>query len=240
VTGEWFKKNCIGSVTTWEELVKKFIKKFYQLSYDNEEIEAEEDDDPDDITDIFKIEGNLFDYETPLTYEEYELNNTVIRDLEEPWLDNGVPYQLCDHICETYHFKKGMTKWPTCSSDIDGFCNSGELPGMVQGPYANAKTERTYNPYLDIKRIFSRNYEADNAGHTQDNQEHKKEHHDPSTCRVGRFKMIKYSFDADDEYVAIKEHECSEHLESNIDTCQTYKELFYIMDEGWLVTKACE
>ncbi|GKA12966.1 hypothetical protein Tco_0692512 [Tanacetum coccineum] len=24
-----------------------------------------------------------------------------------------------------------MTKWPTCSSDIDGFCNGGELPGMV-------------------------------------------------------------------------------------------------------------
>ncbi|GJX99404.1 hypothetical protein Tco_0356423 [Tanacetum coccineum] len=188
-------------------------------------METEEGDNPDDIAEIFKIEGNLFDYETPLckafndfnyllkidtnlftfdiqgirTYKEYELNNIVTRDLEEPWLDNWVPYQLCDHICDPYHFKNGMTKWPTCSSDIDGFCNGGELPGMVRGPYANAKTERTYNPYLDIKRIFSRNYEADNAGHTQDNQEHKKEHHDPSTCRVGRFKMIKYSFDADDE-----------------------------------------
>ncbi|GJR43009.1 hypothetical protein Tco_1311112 [Tanacetum coccineum] len=25
-----------------------------------------------------------------------------------------------------------MTKRPTCSSDIDGFCNGGELPGMVR------------------------------------------------------------------------------------------------------------
>ncbi|GKA06630.1 hypothetical protein Tco_0685854 [Tanacetum coccineum] len=121
------------------------------------QIEAEEDDDPDDTTDIFKIEGNLFDYETPLckafndfnyllkldtnfftfdiqgirTYEEYELNNLVTRDLEELWSDNGVPYQLCDHICEPYRFKNGITKWPTCSSDINGFCNGGELPGMV-------------------------------------------------------------------------------------------------------------
>nr|GEX28975.1 hypothetical protein [Tanacetum cinerariifolium] len=128
VAGEWFKKDCIGSVTTWEDLVEKFVQKFYQRSYDNEEIADEEDDDLDDITDIFKIEGNLFDYETPLciafndfnyilkinrdlftfdiqgirTYEEYELNNTVTKDLEEPWLDNGVPYQLCDHICEPY------------------------------------------------------------------------------------------------------------------------------------------
>nr|GFB74900.1 hypothetical protein [Tanacetum cinerariifolium] len=118
---------------------------------------AAEDDDPDDITDIFKIEGNMFDFETPLceafndfsyllkidkdlftfdiqgtrTYEEYELNNPVTRDLEEPWLDNWVPYQLCDHICKPYRFKNGVTKWPTCSSDIDGFCNGGS--GCLSG-----------------------------------------------------------------------------------------------------------
>ncbi|GJY29310.1 hypothetical protein Tco_0405077, partial [Tanacetum coccineum] len=111
VAGEWFKKDCIGSVTTWEDLVEKFVQKFYQLTDHNEEIEAKKDDDPDDITDIFKIEGDIFDYETPLcktfndfsyllnfdtnpftfdiqgirTYEEYELNNTVKRGLEEPW-----------------------------------------------------------------------------------------------------------------------------------------------------------
>ncbi|GJY54641.1 hypothetical protein Tco_0446305 [Tanacetum coccineum] len=66
------------------------------------------------------------------TYEEYELNNTMTKHLEEPWLDNGVPYQLCDHISEPYRFKNGMSKWPTCSSDINGFCNGGELPGMVR------------------------------------------------------------------------------------------------------------
>nr|GEV60001.1 gamma-glutamyl peptidase 3-like [Tanacetum cinerariifolium] len=72
-----------------------------------------------------------FDIQGMRTYKEYELNNTVIRDLEEPWSDNWVPYQLCDHTCEPYRFKNGMTKWPMCSLDIDGFCNGGELPGMV-------------------------------------------------------------------------------------------------------------
>ncbi|GKD68930.1 hypothetical protein Tco_1323020, partial [Tanacetum coccineum] len=117
---EWFKKDCIGSITTWDDLVGKFVQKYYQLSDHDEEIEAKKDDDPDDITNIFRIEGNLFDFETPLckafnnfnyllkinkdlftfdiqgigTYEEYELNNHVTRDLEEPWLDNRVPYQL--------------------------------------------------------------------------------------------------------------------------------------------------
>ncbi|GKC28201.1 hypothetical protein Tco_1035495 [Tanacetum coccineum] len=122
-------------------------------------MEADESDDPDDIAEIFKIEGNLFDYETPLckafndfnyllkidtdlftfdiqgirTYEEYELNNTMTLELREPMGGNaGAKYQLCDHICEPYRFKNGMTKWPTCSSDIDRFCKDGELPGMVR------------------------------------------------------------------------------------------------------------
>ncbi|GJT94542.1 hypothetical protein Tco_1090060 [Tanacetum coccineum] len=92
----------------------------------------------------------------------------------------------------------------------------------------------------EILRMVEKNYGANNVGNTQDNQEHKKEHHDLSTCHVRRFEMIKYSFDAYDEYVAIKEHECSDHSKANIDTCHAYRELFRIMDEGWLVTKACE
>nr|GEZ34237.1 hypothetical protein [Tanacetum cinerariifolium] len=132
--GEWFKKDCIGSVTTWDHLVEKFVQKFYQLFDHNDEIE--EDDDLDDNTDIFMIDGDLFDFETPLceafndfnyllkfdndlftfdiygtgTYEEYKLNNLVKKDLEEPWLDNGVPYQLY----------------------INGFCNDKELHGIVR------------------------------------------------------------------------------------------------------------
>nr|GEU48900.1 hypothetical protein [Tanacetum cinerariifolium] len=137
--------------------LKRFVLAQLLLSDNDEEIEAIEDGDPDDIAEIFKIEDNLFDFETPLckafnefnyllkidtdlftfdiqeikTYEEYELNNNMTRDLEEPWSDNEVPYQLCDHICEPYRFKNRKTKWPTCSSDVDRFCNEGELPGMV-------------------------------------------------------------------------------------------------------------
>ncbi|GKA40303.1 hypothetical protein Tco_0732896 [Tanacetum coccineum] len=218
--GEWFKKDCIGSVTTWEDLVEKFVQKFYQLTDHNEEIEAEEDDDPDDITDIFKIEGNLFDYETPLckafndfnyllkintdlftfdiqgigTYKEYELNNHVTRDLEEP------------------------------CSDIDGFCNGGELHGMdrvgsmtyfqdhkwydelvngrlkeetlmhkakVKESWGNATPVRTISP-------FGRNYDTSNTGNTQDNKGNEELMDDlalePSVCKIRRFEMIKYSF----------------------------------------------
>ncbi|GJU75370.1 hypothetical protein Tco_1272440 [Tanacetum coccineum] len=158
---EWFNKECIGSVTTWEDLVEKFFGKYHLPSHNNEETKAKKDsDEMNTVAEIFKTKGNLFDFETPLckafdefnyllkidtdlftfdvqeikTYEEYEyeLNNNMKWGLEKPWSDDGVPYQLCDHIFEPYHFKNGKAKWPTCSSDIDGFCNGGELPGMVR------------------------------------------------------------------------------------------------------------
>ncbi|GJY94742.1 hypothetical protein Tco_0511103 [Tanacetum coccineum] len=328
---EWFKKDCIGSVTTWEDLVEKFVQKFYKLSDNNEEMETDKDDDPNDIADIFKIEGNLFDFETPLckafnefnyllkidmdlftfdikgikTYEEYELNNNLTGDLKEPWSDNRVPYQLCDHICKPYRFKNGKTKWPTCSSYVDGFCNGGELPGMDRvGCMTYFQDHKWYGELTDgkmkeealmhkarfeeswgdatlgvmklcawLKNSFENFHELDydvlvkleecwwkvnahenasftcwenhghgpkKAGNTQDNLEYKKEHHDPSVGNVRRFEMKKYSFNADDEYVAIKEHEHSDHSRTNVDARQAYRELFRIMDEGWPVTKTKE
>nr|GEW26473.1 hypothetical protein [Tanacetum cinerariifolium] len=288
-----------------DDLVEKFIKKFYQLSDHNEEIK--EDNDLNDIVHIFKIEGNLVDFETPLceafndfnylfkidkdlftfniqgtrNYEEYKLSNPVTRDLEEPWLDNRVPYQLCDHICEPYHFKNGITKWPTCSSDIDGFCNGGELPRMLrvesmtyskiisdynvlvklQGcwwninadevapfthsecngheSYANIKTEKAHDPYLEIN-IFDRNYDTSNTG-TQDNQGHDERRDDPtlkpSICKIRIFEMMKYSFNVDEEYIAIKE---SEYLNHSKDSLNAYRELLRMINEGWVVTTADE
>nr|GEY54828.1 hypothetical protein [Tanacetum cinerariifolium] len=118
-----------------------------------------------------------------------------------------------------------------------------------KGPYTNAKNEKIYDPYLDINRIFGNNYGEKNADDTQDSQEHKKEHegnkhaesskptHDPTICQVRKFEIIKYSFDADDEYVAIKEYEYFDNSRTNINACQAYRELFYIMDEGWLMIR---
>ncbi|GKE80923.1 hypothetical protein Tco_1550923, partial [Tanacetum coccineum] len=51
--------------------------------------------------------------------------------------------------------------WKVNTHEVAPFTHSESYD---QGPYANAKTERAYNPYLDINRIFGRNYGADNAG----------------------------------------------------------------------------
>ncbi|GJX39529.1 hypothetical protein Tco_0252832 [Tanacetum coccineum] len=128
---EWFRNECVGTISTWDDLVENFIKN----------------------STIFKIEDGLFNFDTPLciafkefnhllkidpdlfaydiqvikTYEEYkqELNNDKAQGLDEQWSNNGAQYRLCDHICEPYRFKNGITEWATCSSDIDGYFNGG-------------------------------------------------------------------------------------------------------------------
>ncbi|GJU50472.1 hypothetical protein Tco_1220027 [Tanacetum coccineum] len=115
---EWFTKECMGSITTWDNMVEKFILKFHHLSDHNEE-ETEEDDNPNEtnnIPEILRIKGNLFDFETPLceayhefscllkidtdlftydiqnfkTYGEYkqEMNDDKSKDIEKPWSKN--------------------------------------------------------------------------------------------------------------------------------------------------------
>ncbi|GJR50703.1 hypothetical protein Tco_1401224 [Tanacetum coccineum] len=102
------------------------------------------------------------------------------------------------------------------------------MENLGRGPYANMKTEWTSNPYLDVNRIFERNYEASNVGDTQENQGHE-EHKgnpnpEPSNCKIRRFEMMKYSFNDDEEYITIKE---SKHLNHSKDSLDAYRE-FYI------------
>ncbi|GJU14861.1 RNA-directed DNA polymerase, eukaryota [Tanacetum coccineum] len=205
--------------TTWEDLVEKFVQKFYQLSDDNEEMEADEGDDLDDIVEIFKIEGILFENETPLCKAFNDFNYLLKIDTNLFTFDiQGIK------TYEGYELNNNMA-------------GDSENKALMH----KAKVEGSWvDPTPGVMKFRAWNYGADNASNIKDNQEHKKEHHDPSTCLVRRFEMIKYSFNADDEYVAIKEHECSDHSKTNIDACQAYRELFRIMDEGWLMTKACD
>ncbi|GKD62388.1 hypothetical protein Tco_1299897, partial [Tanacetum coccineum] len=173
----------MGSITTWDSMIEKFIPEFHHLSDHNDDEDIKDEEDPNETNNapkIFRIEGNLFDFETPLceafnefncllkinidlftydiqdlkTYDEYEqeLNNDEAKGTDEPWSEKRVPYQLCDHICEPYHFKNGKTKWPTCASDIDRFCNSRELPKMVRvGSMTYFQDHRWYDELTDGK-----------------------------------------------------------------------------------------
>ncbi|GJQ90167.1 hypothetical protein Tco_0001306 [Tanacetum coccineum] len=71
---------------------------------------------------------------------------------------------------------------------------------------------------------------------TPDNEELCKVHGLP-VCNIRRYMMIKYSFNNDEEYVAIKEDEYDDPTNTREEACRAYQEIFQKIDEGWMVTK---
>ncbi|GJX09049.1 hypothetical protein Tco_0198908 [Tanacetum coccineum] len=197
-----------------------------------------------EIVEIFRIETSIFDFETPLcrtfnefnyllkidtvlfthgiqgakTYEEYE--NKLNNDPDESWLENGVPYELIDHLCEPFHFKNGKTKWPTCSSNEDGFCNEDVSRTFNNHAERNdeegIREERKPNDDHDIDNFDNDLVWDSTPYHTSEEEEQYKEdrcemlrnpRQEPLIFKIRRFEMIKYSFRPAEKYIAIKECE---------------------------------
>ncbi|GKD45623.1 hypothetical protein Tco_1270268, partial [Tanacetum coccineum] len=90
------------------------------------------------------------------TYDEFknewldEWNKGIPWVLKEPWSKNGISIDDIHHICEPFRFKNGKAKWPTCNLNDEGFCNGGELSGMVRVGYMTYFQDyKWYNNLVD-------------------------------------------------------------------------------------------
>ncbi|GJX51765.1 hypothetical protein Tco_0278610 [Tanacetum coccineum] len=80
--------------------------------------------------------------------------------------------------------------------------------------------------------------EIDYENETHDERQVLCETHELLVCNMRIFKMIKYSFGQDEEYVAVKEDEYDDLTRTSNDARRAYQEIFQMMDEGWMVTRA--
>ncbi|GJT88003.1 hypothetical protein Tco_1069720 [Tanacetum coccineum] len=105
--------------------------------------ETEEDDNPnktDNVLEIFKIKGNLFDFETPLCEAFYESNYLlkINTDLFTYDIQNFKTYDEYER-----ELNNDIAK-------VDRFCNGGELPGMVRvGSVTYFQDHRWYDELAD-------------------------------------------------------------------------------------------
>ncbi|GKD36299.1 hypothetical protein Tco_1251808 [Tanacetum coccineum] len=77
---EWFTNECIGTISTWDDLVENFVLKFYNLRVHDDNEETEEDVDPDvidNLPEIFKIDVDLFNFDSPLCIAFEEFNHLL-------------------------------------------------------------------------------------------------------------------------------------------------------------------
>ncbi|GJT66893.1 hypothetical protein Tco_1018373 [Tanacetum coccineum] len=128
-------------------------------------------DNEAEIAEVFRIDTNIFDYETPICLAFNELNYLL---KVEPDL---------------------LTK------DIMGFKT-----------YDDYKDDWIYEWNKDVPWVDEKPW-----------------------TDIG---MIKYSFGQGKEYVAIKEDEYDKVARPSNNACRTYQEIFRMMDEGWMVTRA--
>ncbi|GJZ18546.1 hypothetical protein Tco_0554669 [Tanacetum coccineum] len=234
------------------------LSDIYWIKGDNkvELTDEESSDDEDEIAEVFRIDTNIFDYETPIcsafnefnyllkvdpglltkditgfkTYDDskndwiYEWNKDVPWVDEKPWTDTRVwtepkpDYEWYEAL-DDYELKEESLK------------NKAIMDGVINNDESCCELKRKWNIYTNYDDAYEINHE-DNG-----NKE-LCEIHEPPVCNIRKYMMIKYSFNDDEEYVAVKEDEYDDLIMTRRDACQAYQEIFRIMDEGWMVTRA--
>ncbi|GJZ11213.1 VIER F-box protein 2 [Tanacetum coccineum] len=241
--------------------------------------DEESSDDEDEVAKVFRIDTNIFNFETPMfkafkefnylfqidpdlltkdikgfkTYEEYkddwiyEWNRDVPWADEKPWTDTGVwkEPKPVEHTYEPFNYKTRCLEWPKCSWRDDGFCNGGNLPGSYI--IRNQLHYQDYEWYKSLNNSALKQEALLNKGimerlinddHDDESREELCEIHELPVYNIRRFEMIKYSFGQDEEYVAVKEDEYNDSIRASEDAPREYQEIFRMMDEGWMVTRA--
>ncbi|GKC57327.1 hypothetical protein Tco_1084925 [Tanacetum coccineum] len=168
---------------------------------------------------------------------------------EKPWMNYGAwnePTPVT-HCCKPFNDKTRCSEWPTCGWREDRYYNGENFPGAyIIGNSLHYYDYEWYEALEDgeLKEEALRN-KAIMEGTIDDDDESiderqeicSNETHELSVCNIRRFEMIKYSFEDDEEYIAIKEDEYDDLTSTSKDACRAYQEIFRMMDEGWMVTR---
>ncbi|GJR24666.1 hypothetical protein Tco_0973193 [Tanacetum coccineum] len=94
-----------------------------------------------EIAKIFRIETDIFQFETSLCEVFREFNYLLKIDVDVaniPWLDYRPwmePSDDIEHIFKSFRFKNGHVKWPTCNWKTEKYCNGGDLPRVIWNRY---------------------------------------------------------------------------------------------------------
>ncbi|GJR92962.1 hypothetical protein Tco_1075232 [Tanacetum coccineum] len=224
--------------------------------------------DPSDVAFTKWLGSKFFNYKTMDHYTMKELwiywnrGDDEVELIDEEYSDDK------DEVAETYLLRKLRDSRPmkitrmigsmnetrtyhgsmrghglTLDWKDDGYCNGGNLPGTyIIGNQLHYQEYEWYEALKDseLKDEALRNKAIMQGFIKEDDNESQElcEVHELSMCIIRRYIMIKYSFNNDKEYVAVKEEEYDDLTITREQACRAYQEIFRIMDEGWMVTRA--
>ncbi|GJS95995.1 hypothetical protein Tco_0802963 [Tanacetum coccineum] len=119
-----------------------------------------------------------------------------------------------------------------CKLKDEALRNKVIMEGSIKEDDDESRYEqkRQWNPYTNYDDAYEINHEHNKSEELCEIQEQ-------PVCNIRRYMMIKYSFNDDEEYVAVKEDEYDDLTVTRKEACRAYQEIFQIMDEGWMVTR---
>ncbi|GJV30965.1 integrase, catalytic region, zinc finger, CCHC-type containing protein [Tanacetum coccineum] len=255
-----FPISLFGDAWRWFDGIKGSITRSDEIKPTNEEtsdLEETDHDDEQEIGEIFRIETNLFDYETSLCENFKEFNYlltidpmSLLKILKDLRLMKNIRtirfmsgIKMC-HGCMKNH--RHRMEYGKNQHQLNIFVSPLIIKMDVQSglPVAGEKMDINNKGWKSWENFentngdrYEREYEND-----QEDEERCELFADTtqelSVCIVRRFEMIKYSFRQGKEYVAVKEDEYEDLTSISEDACRSYQEIFRMMDEGWMVTRA--
>nr|GEU68153.1 hypothetical protein [Tanacetum cinerariifolium] len=235
----WFD-GIKGSITSWVDLTDNFFRKYYpsfrtgkvdtpiikwdptnpkfencdEIKPTNNETSDLEETDHDDEQ---EIDPDLLtkDIEGFMTYEEFKDDWIYEWNKDVPW-----DYEWYEAL-EDGELKEEALR------------NKAIMEGIIDDD--DESSYERWNVYNDTNHDHG--YEMD---HEIDERQEicSNETHELPVCNIKIFEMIKYSFIDDKEYVVVKEYEYEDLTDISKDACRAYQEIFRMMDEGWMVTRA--
>ncbi|GJR27417.1 VIER F-box protein 2 [Tanacetum coccineum] len=200
--------------------------------------ESFDSDDEDEVAKIFRIETNVFDFETLTKNIKddwiYEWNKDVPWVHERPWTENEVwKDQLQLNIIVSHLIIKFVVQ--------SGLPVAGKMMDMDEMIDEDDESSNEGWKRWDNFDITNRdNEESENVMEHEEEERCKVfDDHERPICYIRRFEMIKYSLRDDEEYVAIKQNEYDDLMNTSKDAIYAYQEIFRMMDEGWMKGKQC-
>ncbi|GJX98758.1 hypothetical protein Tco_0355777 [Tanacetum coccineum] len=194
---------------------------------------------------LFKVDPDLLtkDIIGFKTYEDYkddwiyEWNKDVPWVDEKPWTNTGKDDGYCNggNLPGTYIIGNQLHyqdyEWYEAIKDSElkdeALRNKTIMEGLINDDDDESRYEqmRQWNMYTN----YDDGYEINHGNKVK---EELCEVHELPACNIRRYMMIKYSFNNEEEYVALKEDEYEDLTITRKEACQAYQEIFRIMDEG--------
>ncbi|GKB73310.1 hypothetical protein Tco_0934722 [Tanacetum coccineum] len=282
----WFDRTR-ESITCWVDLTANFFGKYYMpsriegnntLKIGGDEIKVSDDESSDleeywsnkeETAEIFKIETDVFNYETPLclafnkfnyllkvdpdlltkdivgfkTYEDYKYDWIYEWNENVPWVWREDGYCNGGNLPDSYRIRNSLhyqdLEWYEALEVSELKDKALRNKAIMEGLISNDESSNDCWKRWKSHEIYYHNYdegEYENETHEEGHElygieTHEIETHEVLVCQIKRYKMIKYSFNDEEEYVAVKEDEYDDLIITSEEVCRAYQEIFQMMDE---------